>query len=172
MNTGTRRTAGPLGYLNRKLLKTIPKDPRVKHAPCPKLTRPPLRIIVENQCIIVGGQHQPPQPHLAQTPVDGAFRIAFASPHKRLCRLAFWEMSTSCNFFVRKHLGVAGQGSEKTKKTQSHRQWVFDRHDSEAQSVSKRNSGLTWPGPKAVLPGSRDESSAPRSPQAPSAPVP
>jgi hypothetical protein len=32
--------------------------------------------------------------------VDGAFRIAFASPVKRLCRLAFCHLSTTCNFFT------------------------------------------------------------------------
>lgn len=172
MNTGTRRTAGSLGHLNRKLLKTIPKDPRVEHTPCPKLTRPRHRIIVENQCIIVESQHQPPSPHLAQTPVDGAFRIAFASPHKRLWRLAFWHLSTSCNFFVTGGPAGTGQGAEKAKRPKA------TGNGSSPNPITARNQprigggsfawlSLTWPGPKAALPKPQGASAAPRSLHAP-----
>jgi len=163
MNTGTRRTAGSLGHLNRKLLKTIPKDPRVEHTPCPKLTRPRHRIIVENQCIIVRRQHQPPSPHLGQTPVDGAFRIAFASPHKRLWRLAFWHMSTSCIFFVSGGLAGTGQGAEKAKRPKATGNGSSPSPKNANQSTPTRGSRLTWSGPKAALPEPRGVSAAPRS---------
>jgi len=152
-------------------LKTIPKDPRIEYAPCPKLTRPLLRIIVENQCIIVRSQHQPPSPHLRQLPVDGASGIAFASPHKRLCRLAFWHLSTSCDFFASQAPLFIRQGAEKTKRPKAtgngSSSSFFINHD----PVPQRDRQVTSPWRKSGLPAPRDASATPRSLHMPSAPI-
>jgi hypothetical protein len=39
---------------------------------------------------------------LGDDPVDGTSGIAFASGHKRLWRLAFSYLSTTCNYFAAK----------------------------------------------------------------------